>query len=102
MHERVQLCQDPHTEFAILRECRINQILTILEEPEAAKIFDEVGQRSLQRLFPGFTEDSLEQATLSSGQSGVGYKRAWNVAGPAHLGSLIAATTRIVDLIRHH
>ena len=36
----------------------------------AAEICDEVGQRSLERLFPGFTEDSLVQATLSAGQSG--------------------------------
>ena len=62
MHERVQLCQAPQTEFALQRESlgvsRINHILTVhghivLEEREAAKIFDEVGQRSLERLFPG-------------------------------------------------
>ena len=37
----------------------------ILQEKRAAEIFDEDGQRSLERLFPGFTEDSSEQATLS-------------------------------------
>ena len=44
MHERVQLCQDPQIEFALLRESlgvsRINHILrvghTILQEKEAA------------------------------------------------------------------
>ena len=62
---------------------------TLLQEKRTAEIFDEVGQRSLQRLFPGFTEDSLEQATLSAGQSGIG--------GPAHLAALIAAKPRILD-----
>ena len=66
MHERVQLCQDPQTEFDILRQSlgvsRINHILrahghTILQEQRAAEIFAEVGQRSLERLFPAFTED---------------------------------------------
>ena len=60
MHERVQLCLGPQTECALLREgpgaSRINNILrvhrhTILNEEEATKTFDEVGQRSLGRLF---------------------------------------------------
>ena len=93
-HERVQLCHGPHTEFALLRESlgvsRINHILrvhghTILHKKRAAEIYDEVGQMSLERLFPGFTEDSSVQATLSGGQSGRGYKRARDIAAPAHL-----------------
>ena len=61
MHERVQLCQDPQTEFSFLREClgvsRINHILpvhghAILEEQSAAAVDDEIGQRSVERLFP--------------------------------------------------
>ena len=56
MRERVQLCQDPQTEFALLRESlgvsRINHIFrvhghTILNEEAGAKIFEEVGQRPL-------------------------------------------------------
>ena len=105
---RVQLCQDPHTEFAIFCESRgvsrIKYILrvhghTILQEKEDAKIF-EVGQRSLERFFPGYSEDSSEQATLSTSQSGIGYKRARDFARPAHLGALIAATPRILDMVR--
>ena len=74
MHERVQ---DPQTECALFRESRINHILsvhghTILQERRAAEIFDEVGPRSFERLFSGFTEDSLEPATPSAGQSGIG------------------------------
>ena len=104
MHERVQLFQDPQTEFALLRESlgvsRMNHILRvngheILHEERAAQIFDEVGDRSLERLFPGFTEHSREQATLSESQSRIGYKRA-----RAHLGALIAANPLIRHMIR--
>ena len=44
----------------------------ILEEQRAAAVYDEIGQRSLERLFPGLTEDSMTQATLSGGQSRIG------------------------------
>ena len=109
MHDGVQLFQDPQAEFAFLRErlgvSRINNTLrvhghTILQKRQAAEIFDEVGHRSLERLFRGFTKDSLEQASLSAGQSGVGYMRARDVAGPAQLGALIAAKRRILDMIQ--
>ena len=72
MHERVQQCREPLTDFAFLHESlgvrRTNHILrvqghTILQEQRATNIYDEVGQRSLERLFPGFTEDSMTQAT---------------------------------------
>ena len=108
LHERVQLCQDPQTEFALFREglgvSRINHIPrvhghTILQEQRAAEINDEVGQRSLERLFPGFTEDSLVQATLCAGLSGTGYKRAQGMAAPAHLGAL-AARPRIQLMVQ--
>ena len=88
-HERVQLCRGPQTEFALLRESpgvsRINNHIfrvhghTILTEEVAAKTLDEVGQGSLKRLFPGFTEDSAQQAALSAGQSGLGSKHSWTL-----------------------
>ena len=53
---------------------------TILQEKRAAEIYDEVGHSSLERLFPGFTEDSSEQATLSASQSDIRYKRARDIA----------------------
>ena len=77
MRERVQLCQDPQTEVALLRESlgvsSINHILrvhghTIPQEQRAAEIDHEVGQRSPKRLFPGLTEDSVTQTTLGSKQ----------------------------------
>ena len=102
MHERVQLCQDPQTEYALLRESpgvsRVNHILrvhdhTVLQEQRAAAICDEVGQRSLERLFPGFTEDSKVQAPLTAGQSGIGYKRARATAASGTLGSTHSSLT---------
>ena len=57
------------TEFALLRESLgfsgINHSFrvhshTIFQNREAAKVFNEVGQRSHPRLFLGFTEDSSE------------------------------------------
>ena len=92
VHGPVQLCQDPQTEFALLRESlgvsRINHILhlhghTVLQKKRAAEIYDEVG----------FTEDSSEQATLGAGQSGISYKRARDIAGEAQLGALDNART---------
>ena len=76
MHECVQLCLDPQTEFVLLRESlgasRINHILrvhghTILEEQSAAAANDEIWQRSLERFFLDLPEDSMTQATLSAG-----------------------------------
>ena len=43
------------------------------------------GQQSLERLFLGLTEDSMIQATLSAGQSRIGFKRARDIIAPAHL-----------------
>ena len=60
LRERVQLCQDLQTEFALLRESpgvsRTNHILgvhghALHHEKEPANIFDD-GQRSLERLLP--------------------------------------------------
>ena len=64
---------------------------------EAAQTF-EVGQRSFERLFPGFTEDSTKPA-LSAGQSGIGYNKSIDVARP-YLGAVFATKPRILDMIR--
>ena len=100
MCERVQPCHDPPTEFAFLREnlgvSRFNHILrvhgdTILKEQSAAAVDDEIGQRSLERLFPGFTEDTMTHAIFSASQSGLGFTRVRDIAALVHLGALIAA-----------
>ena len=95
MHERVQLCQDPQTEFALLRESlgvgRINHILRVHATRSCTR--NEL-QKSTKKLFPGFTEDS-------SDQSCIGYKRARDIAAPAHLGALMAARPRIQAMIQY-
>ena len=77
VHESVELCQDPQTALSRPRN----------PTGTAADVFDEVGQRSLERLFPGLREDSTTHATLSAGQSRIGFERARDIAAPAHLGS---------------
>ena len=42
----------------------------------------------------------MTQTTLSAGKSGIGYKRARDIAAPAHLGALIAAKPRIQAVIQ--
>ena len=42
----------------------------------------------------------MTQATLSAGQSGIGFKRVRDIAVPAHLGALIAAKPRIQAMIQ--
>ena len=42
----------------------------------------------------------MTQATLSASQSGIGFKRARDIAAPAHLGALIAGKPRIHGMIR--
>ena len=96
-HERVQLGQDPQASGSTTSSEHGH---TILQEIQAAKIFDEVGQRSFKRLFPGVAEDRLEQAALSASQSGMGYKGTRDVAIPAHFGAIIAATPRILNMIQ--
>ena len=80
-HDRVQLCEDLQTEFALLRESlgvsRIIHILrvhdhTVLEEESAAAVHDEIGQRTSQpRLIwepssqPGFLPEQLLETRLS-------------------------------------
>ena len=70
MHERVRLCQDPQTEFAPLREShgvlRINHILrcarshnSSMERDKPPKSSMKFEQRSLERLFPGFTRGAV-------------------------------------------
>ena len=91
MHERVQRCQDPRREFALLRESlgvsRMNHILRVqghtILQVQRAEIYDEVGQRSLERLFPGFTEDSTVQAT-QRGSSAPGSTHSSRTAHPSN------------------
>jgi hypothetical protein len=109
MHERVQLCQDPQTESVLARESlgvgRVNHILrvhghTLVEQGGAAGAFDDVGRTTLERLFPGVTDEGHVQATLDDKQAGFGWRQALDVARPAHLGGLVAAGPRVKAMIQ--
>ena len=104
MHERVQLCQSPQTEFVLARDSlgvgRVNHILRVhghrlAEQDGVAAKFDEVGRHSLERLFPGTTPEGSTQASLNDKAGGLGWRRALDIARPAHLGGLIAVRPRI-------
>ena len=78
MHERVQRCHDPQTEFALLRESvevsRINHILRGAHNPAGTEgCRGPRRDRALERLFPGLTEDSMTRrphSVLASPESG--------------------------------
>ena len=108
MHERVQLFQDPQTEFALLRTAlafsRINNITrvhghAISQEKRAADIYDAVGQWSRERLFRDSRRKVRSKRHLTQASPG-GYERARDIAGPAHFGTLMAATPRILAMIQ--
>ena len=109
MHERVQLCQDAQTEVVLARQslgvgrvCHILRVhgLGLGRANDTALTFDSVGRASLERLFPGITPEGHVQATLNANDGGLGWKSAAEVALPAHLGGLIAASPRIKSMIQ--
>ena len=67
-----QLRQDQQTEFALVRESLESQpCQSHIACPRPHFFFrndDEAGRRSLERLFPSLTDDSITQATISAGQ----------------------------------
>ena len=100
MHERVKVCQDPQTDFVLMREClgvgRVNHILRVhgnqlADQGGVTATFDEVGRASLERVLPGMTAEGHVQATLSAKESGVGFRQASDVAMPSRLGALVSA-----------
>ena len=82
MHGRVQLCEDAQDGVCPPRE-------TLGVSPRS-------GSGLSNSSSPGLTEDSMTQATLSAGQSGIGFKRARGIAAPA----LITAELCIQAMIR--
>ena len=76
-------------------ECMVTKFLT-KKPPQSLMKFGQGYSKDLA----GFTEDSSEQATLSASQSGTGYRRAMDVARPAHLGALIASKPWILDMLQ--
>ena len=99
----MQHCQDTQTEFDLLRESVSNQahpqecmVVPFYLKKKPPKL--SKSGRSLVRLVPWFTEDSTEKVAFSASQSGIGNKKSFDVAKPAHVGALVAATPRIPDM----
>ena len=108
MHERIQLCSDPQTEFVLARQSlgvsRVNHILRVhghrlLSECEAVPSFGELAKHSLDRLFPGLTDLSHIQASLSVRQGGLGCRLASEVARSVNLAGLIATKPLVISMI---
>ena len=110
MLERVQLCQDPQTEFALVRESlgvsRVNHIFrvhghTILEEETAARTFDEVGLGVTRKgSFQGSQKTVQSKPRRVQASQVLDVKDQWTVACPAHKGAVIAAIPWKRDMIR--
>ena len=88
MHLRVQLCQDPRTEFSLLRE---NQ-----PHPQSARSYNSSSRQNLRCSWAKVPRETLFRIhrgqlgtshAQPASQSVIVYKNTRNVAGPAHLGS---------------
>jgi hypothetical protein len=108
MYERTQVCADPQTEFILARQSlgvsRVNHILRVhgsrlSDEGSTTRSFDELGQATLDRLFPGITPAGHIQASWSTRHSGVGWRQASEVARSAHLGALTATKPLVLAMI---
>ena len=102
MHDHVQLCQDPQTEFALIRESLgVSRVHTILQGETAVKTFDEVGagitRKALSRIKHKMVRSKPRSVQASQA---VVCKRSVDVARPEHLGAVIAARPRTKDVIR--
>ena len=105
IQERIATVNDVQTEHVLNRDslgvCRVNHILRVhgttlhRENSAALRQFDESGRREKDRLFPGLTEESHIQASLSDAYGGLGWRKASEVALPANLAALIMSAPKI-------
>jgi len=107
MQERVVICQDAQTEHVLNRQSlgigRVNHILRVhggdlAEDGELLDRFDRMMFQEMDRLFPGLTDDSHEQATLSAAVGGLGWRKASDTARPANLGALVMAAPKVKSM----
>jgi hypothetical protein len=104
MLERVAVCQDVQTEHVLNRQSlgvgRVNHIWRVHGDELARRgdtldAFDSATQEAMNRLFPGLTAESHEQATLSAAVGGLGWRRASDTARVANLGALVSVGPRV-------
>ena len=108
MHERIQLCSAPQSEFVLARRnlgvCRVNHILRVhghrlAAQRDGAEAFNKLGKDALDRIFPGLTDLGHIQASLSVRQSGLGWRIASEVSRPANLGALVASKPMVMAMV---
>ena len=100
MQERVAVVQDVQTEHMLNHESlgvgRVNHILRVhghrmAQENGALAAFDTCTKAEMDRLCPKLTEESHEQASLSTAAGGLGWRRASDIARAANLSALVMA-----------
>ena len=104
MQQKVQICADAQTEHVLNRQClginKVNHILRVHGEAlwrdrEILASFDENQRTTLDRLFPGLTEEGHKQAVLGASVGGLGWRSATDTALPANLAALTLAAPKI-------
>ena len=106
MQSRVAICRDVQAEHVLNRQSlgvsRVTHILRVhgrrLQQAGALAQFDQMTSGEMDRLFPGLTEESHEQATLGAAWGGLGWRRASDVALPANLAALVTAAPMVRDM----
>ena len=79
---------------------RINHILRVHGESLTVvgallQAFDDWARSTLDRLFPGLSDEGHEQTTLAAAKGGLGLKRARDSALAANLSALVMATPKV-------
>ena len=105
---KVAVCADTQTEHVLDRQSlgigRVNHILRVhghgLQGSEAISAFDRAAAEVKDRLFPGLTAESHDQASLAAAYGGLGWRRASDTALPANLGGLVMATPRVRSMAK--
>ena len=104
MQTRVGICQDVQTEHVLNRQSlgigRVNHILRVhgdelLQHSEALGCFDTSAREAKDRLFPGLTPESHEQASFGAAVGGLGWRTATDTARPANLAALLQAGPKV-------
>ena len=99
MQAKTAICQDVQTEHVLNRQSlgigRVKHILRVHGEKllgQGATVlegFDTATREAMDRLFPGLTPESHEQATLAACVGGLGWRKASDTARPANLAALL-------------
>ena len=107
MHERIATIGDAQVEYVLDRASlgvgRVNHILRVhgdelVRDGVPLQEFDVAVRNELDRLFPGIAAEGHEQATFAQTFGGLSWRRATDVARPAHLGSLVAVCPMVTDM----